>query len=208
MACPAIAVEGGRVSEDACPARERPEIPQEAAEAARRGDPEAFGLLYREHAADVARLCRRLLGAGPEAEDAASEAFLRARASLLRWDPTRPLRPWLLAVAAHHCVDLLRRRAVEGRLFAPEDLEAAGIGDGGPGPLAIVLDAEARRLLLASIDALAPRDRTPLVLRYFAGLSYEAIAEILGVTRAQVGTLLYRAKARLRARYLREEDGA
>jgi len=174
--------------------------------AARAGNPDAFGRLYEAYGADVARLCKRLLGGGAEAEDACSETFLRAHGALERYDPAQAFRPWLLAVAAHHCIDRLRRRAREGRLFAEGDLDPPAPGDGAPEPLRAALDAEARRRLLAAIDALPDRDRAPLVLRYFAELSYDAIGEALGVGRAQVGTLLYRAKARLRARVREEED--
>ena len=53
---------------------------------------------------------------------------------------------------------------------------------------------------MAELDGLPSRYRAPLALRYFAELSYDEIADILGVTRGQVGTLLFRAKARLRTR--------
>jgi RNA polymerase sigma-70 factor (ECF subfamily) len=54
--------------------------------------------------------------------------------------------------------------------------------------------------VLEAIDGLPLKYRVPLVLRYFEELDYEAIADTLDVTRGQVGTLLFRAKRRLRAR--------
>lgn len=155
--------------------------------------------LYDAHAADVERLCLRLLGSPQDAAEASHEAFLRARAALRDLDPKRPVRPWLLAIASNHCIDRLRRRQTEQRLFEPGDAEeqpAPGAGS----PLRAVLRREARRELLAAIDDLEPRYRVPLVLRYFAELDYAAIAEQLGVSRGQVGTLLFRAKRRLRMR--------
>jgi RNA polymerase sigma-70 factor (ECF subfamily) len=61
------------------------------------------------------------------------------------------------------------------------------------------LSAEQRDRLIAEIEALPPRYRLPLVLRYQAELDYAAIAEILEMPPGQVGSLLFRAKARLRA---------
>ena len=162
------------------------------------GDREAFAALYGAHAEPVARLCRRLLDSEEEAEDARSEVFLRAREAIASYDPRRPFRSWLLAIASHHCIDRLRRRALEGRLFEPADLAEDTLPESGPTPLGSALLRERREQLLAALDALAPRQRAPLVLRYFAELSYDEIAALLGVSTREVGVLLFRAKLRLR----------
>jgi RNA polymerase sigma-70 factor (ECF subfamily) len=162
------------------------------------GDREAFAELYGAHAEPVARLCRRLLGSDPEAQDARSEVFLRAREAIASYDPQRAFRSWLLAIASHHCIDRLRRRALEGRLFEPADLAEDTLPEAGPTPLGSALLRERRDQLFAALDALAPRQRAPLVLRYFAELSYDEIAALLGVSTREVGVLLFRAKLRLR----------
>jgi RNA polymerase sigma-70 factor (ECF subfamily) len=162
------------------------------------GDRAAFGDLYGAYAEDVGRLCRRLLGPGDEAQDARSEVFFRAQQALPSFDPARPFRRWLLAIAAHHCLDRLRRRSVEGRLFSTAELSELDLPVAGPSPLGLALARERREELIAALDALPERQRAPLVLRYFAELPYDAIAELLGVSSRDVGVLLYRAKARLR----------
>jgi RNA polymerase sigma factor (sigma-70 family) len=162
------------------------------------GDREAFADLFFACSEPLTRLCRRLLGSDEDAKDARSEVFLRAREALAGYDPARPFRAWLLAVAAHHCIDQLRRRAVEGRLFDAADLSADALPSAAPSPLGSALARERREQLLAALDALPPRHRAPLVLRYFAELPYDAIAELLGVRARDVGVLLFRAKLRLR----------
>jgi RNA polymerase sigma factor (sigma-70 family) len=139
-----------------------------------------------------------MLGSDAEAEDARSEVFLRARTALDGYDAQRPFRSWLLAIAAHHCIDQLRRRALEGRLFDPADFDEATLPSAAPSPLGSALARERRDGLLAALDALPARHRAPLVLRYFAELPYAAIAELLGVGVRDVGVVLYRAKLRLR----------
>jgi RNA polymerase sigma-70 factor (ECF subfamily) len=168
-------------------------------ERAREGDAQAFAELYRAHEPDVARLCRRLLGPGAAAEDATGEVFLRARRSLDGFRAGRPLRPWLLAIAGHHCIDQIRRGRAEALLFDGGDSRPDELAGSGPSPLQQVLRAEARQATLAAIDALPARYRVPLVLRYFAELDYAAIADALGTTPNQVATLLFRAKRRLRS---------
>jgi RNA polymerase sigma-70 factor (ECF subfamily) len=124
--------------------------------------------------------------------------FLRAREAIASYDPRRAFRSWLLAIASHHCIDRLRRRALEGRLFEPADLAEDTLPEAGPTPLGSALLRERRDQLFAALDALAPRQRAPLVLRYFAELSYDEIAALLGVSTREVGVLLFRAKLRLR----------
>lgn len=170
------------------------------------GDRAALARLYERHAADVGRLCRRLLGPGADAEDAASEVFLRAQRAFASYDPRQPFRRWLLSIAAHHCVDQLRRRQLEGRIFDPADWQEAGLVERGPSPLGVSLRREQRVQLLAAVDALAPRYRVPVALRYFAELSYQEISQVLDCQTSQVGVLLHRARVRLREA-LEEADG-
>ncbi len=165
---------------------------------ARAGDGDAFGLLVRHYAPDVQRLCRRLLGSTAEADDASQETFARAHAALASYDPVRPFRRWLLAIAAHRAIDALRRRRREARLFDSEALDADALPDAGPSPLQHGLSAELRSQLLAAIESQPDLYRAPLVLRYYADLEYDAIAEILSISRNQVATLLFRGRRRLR----------
>jgi len=157
-----------------------------------------FGELFRAYRSDVERVCRRMLGesGGP---DAASEVFLRAKRALASYDNKRPFRPWLLGIASHHCIDQLRRHARERRLFDAKDLAELGLTHPGPSPLRQLADTEQRREILSAVDALPRKYRLPLVLRYFEELDYRTIAELLGIERPQVGTLLFRAKRQLRA---------
>ena len=166
---------------------------------ARAGDGEAFGALFRSFERDVVRLCTHLLGSADEAEDAASEAFLRARRALDGYDGARPFRPWLLSIAAHHAIDRLRRRATEKRLFDPAAPDADATAAPGMSPLHLEMNAERGRQVRAAVDALPDRYRAPLVLRYYADLDYAAIAAQLDISRAQVATLLFRGRQRLRA---------
>ena len=191
LATVAFAKAGGGAAID------RPE-PEELMGRVALGDRDAFADLYGAYTGPVTRLCRRLLGSDEEAKDARSEVFLRAREAIASYDRRRPFRSWLLAIAAHHCVDQLRRRALEGRLFEAADLAEDTLPSEAPTPLGSALARERRDQLLAALDALPPRHRAPLVLRYFAELPYDAIAELLDVRARDVGVLLFRAKLRLR----------
>ncbi len=155
------------------------------------------GALHARFALDVLRLCRRMLCDPDEAQEARNETFLRAQQAAASWDG-RPLRAWLLGIAAHHCVDRLRRRSLEGRLFAAEDPVGDDTAGAGPSPLTALLARERQSALEVALAELPDRYRAPLVLRFLAELSTAEIAEQLELTPAQVALLLFRAKQRLR----------
>src|SRR5512145_1880588 len=95
-------------------------VPAEVIRRAREGDREAFGELYRCFSRRMLGLCLHLLGKREDAEDATAEVFMKLRTALARYDDSRPFRPWLTGVAARHCLDRLRRRRRELRLFETE----------------------------------------------------------------------------------------
>lgn len=153
--------------------------------------------LVAHFASDVLRLCRRMLGHAHDAEEARSETFLRAQQAAASWDG-RPLRAWLLGIASHHCVDRLRRRALEGRLFEAKDLADDDLPAQAPSALTLLLARERSAQLEAALAELPDKYRAPLVLRFLAEQSYGEIAATLGVTDAQVAVLVFRAKSKLR----------
>jgi RNA polymerase sigma-70 factor (ECF subfamily) len=163
-------------------------------------DRAAFAELYRTHYARVFGLCVQLLGSAERAEDAAQEAFLRAHRELGRYDRNRPFAGWILSIASHLCVDALRRRAKERRLFGtePEERLAALGHEDDAAALDTLLAAERARDVNAAIAALPERYRLPLVLAYYRDASYDEIAAELDLTRGHVGALICRAKQTLR----------
>jgi len=161
----------------------------------RSGEADAWGELYQELAPPVFRLCRRALGTREDAEDATTEIFLKVRVKLTQYDAGRPFRPWLFKLAANHCWDALRRRRRRGEVG---DLDSLGAESPEPGPLAQLLTEQKRQDVRSALAKLNDRDRLALTMRYYAELSYEEIAEVLGVTSTVVGVLLLRARRRLR----------
>src|SRR5712692_4227754 len=164
---------------------------------ARDGDPSAWGELYRQYAAAIFRFCRRALPSREDAEDATMEIFVKVREKLDQYDPSRPFAAWLYKVAANHCWDILRRRRVR------QDLETGEVEDlplehPDPGQLERLVEERTSRDVRAALATLPARARMALVLRYYAEMSYDEIAQALGVRRAFVGVVLLRARHQLR----------
>ncbi|HEX4998327.1 MAG TPA: RNA polymerase sigma factor [Terriglobia bacterium] len=159
-----------------------------------------FEEIYRTHYRRVFNLCRYLLNSVDRAEDAVHEVFLRAHARMASYDPALPMSSWLLKIAGNHCVDLLRRKATERRIFDEDSDREFDIPAAGSTPLGEVLAAERGEDVRRAMSAIPEKYRAPLVLAYYNELGYDEIAGILGVERTQVALLIFRGKQHLRQR--------
>lgn len=157
-----------------------------------RGDNEAFSSLVEAYQGPVYNLCYRMLGDAYEAEDAAQETFLRAYRNMQRYDFQRAFSTWLLSIAAHYCIDQIRRRRFTALSF--DDNPEIEPPDTEPGPEKVALMNEDQRKVQALLASLSPQDRAAVVMRYWYDFSYEEIAESLSTTVPAVKSRLHRAR--------------
>jgi RNA polymerase sigma-70 factor (ECF subfamily) len=162
-----------------------------------------FETIYKTHYRRVLNLCRYLLNS-PDAEDAAHEAFLRAHGKLESYDPSLPLSSWLMRIASNYCIDLLRRKGTERRIFDLDPGETFDPPSGASSPLSEVLIAERGKDVRAALAKLSDKYRIPLVLAFYNELDYEEISSVIGVGRTQVAMLIFRGKQQLRQRLGKE----
>lgn len=168
----------------------------ELARRAAHGDHDAFAEIVRRHQSAVYNVARRLLGDRHEAEDAAQEAFLRAYRFLDRYDPHRPLRPWLQRIAVNVCLN--RPKSGQTERFLDEGLPP--FTEPAPGPEAQTVIRERNARLRAELLRLPPRYRVVIELRHFQELSYEEIARELNRPLSDVKSDLFRARRLLAER--------
>ena len=164
---------------------------------ARSGDAQAWGDLYREYAPAIFRFCRRAMPTHEDAEDATMEIFMKLRDKLSQFDHTRSFSAWLYKVAANHCWDLLRRR--KGRQNKEtEDVDEIPLEHPDPNQLERLIEERSNEEVRKALGKLGGRARMALVMRYYSEMSYDEIADALGVRRAFVGVVLLRARHELR----------
>jgi RNA polymerase sigma-70 factor, ECF subfamily len=169
---------------------------------ARIHDAEALGEIYRRYVRRVFGLCRYMLNSRESAEDATSEVFLKLQRSIESYDGSIPFPRWLLRVAGNQCIDALRRRQRGQKVFVEVEDGAVVIeaASSEPSPLGAVISTQEKAQVRETIERLAENYRVPLVLRYYGELSYDEIAEELGLERNNVAALIFRAKQELRRR--------
>ncbi len=163
------------------------------------GDPEAFSRLIETYQNPVHNLCYRMLGDPDEAEDAAQESFLRAYKGIRRYDRERSFSTWLLSIAAHYCIDLMRRRRYATLSY--DELPQLDPPDLNPGPEMSLILSESQRRVQALLASLSPQDRAAIVMRYWNDLSYEEIGEALSMTVSAVKSRLHRARREMAGRW-------
>jgi RNA polymerase sigma-70 factor, ECF subfamily len=164
-------------------------------EAARHGNDEAFSCLVEKFQTPVFNLCYRMLGNAGEAEDAAQESFWRAYQSLKHYDPKRSFATWLLSIAAHYCIDQLRKRRL---VTVPMDiLPEEQAPDPAPNPESHFSQREEQQNLHKLLSELNPQDRAAIIMRYWYDLSEEEIGEALSLSISAVKSRLHRARREL-----------
>lgn len=156
------------------------------------GDLAATRELVERFQHEIYGLCARLLRHHQDSEDVAQEVFLRIFRSLGKWDPTRPLRPWVLTIAVNRCRTWLAKRPKR-----PEPVEY--LAD-WPGKEAPVADGELTAVIADAVENLRDEYREVFVLFHESGRSYEEIAEVVGRPVGTVKTWLHRARAIILAR--------
>jgi RNA polymerase sigma-70 factor, ECF subfamily len=164
---------------------------------ARAGDTQAWGDLYREYAPAIFRFCRRAMPTKEDAEDATMEIFMKLREKLAQFDPSRSFTAWLYKVAANHCWDMLRRRKARHEKDT-EDVDELPLETPEPNQLERLIEERSSEEVRKALDKLGARARMALVMRYYSDMSYDEIADALGVRRPFVGVVLLRARHELR----------
>ncbi len=163
-------------------------------EQALRGDQAAFGRLVQAYERPVYNLTYRMLGDPVEAEDAAQETFVRAYTKLATYQPERKFVNWLLSIASHHCIDILRRKGRSPQLSLEGPLPPQWLASEAPSPDQVVDRKERREQVRRVLDTLPPDYRAAVVLRYWYGLSYREIAATMGTTESAIKSRLHRAR--------------
>ena len=160
-------------------------------ERAQEGDQAALDALLRRHYNQIHAICRRLAGNETDALDAAQEALITLVRRIDRFDGRSRFTTWMHRVVTNACLDELRRR---GRRPIPSEVEEQPLTAREP-PVA---DSVSDRLdVEAALGQLPEAFRVPVVLCDQMGLSYEEIAEVMGIAPGTVRSRISRGRRRL-----------
>ena len=171
---------------------------------AQRGDPQAFTCLVEFYQKPVYNLCYRMLGNAEDAEDAAQETFMRAYKAIRRYDNKRAFSTWLLSIAAHYCIDQIRRRRFP--VVSVEELPYPDLPEPSPGLEANLSRREDQRRIRALLNVLEPLDRAAVVFYYWYDYSYDEICESLSLSMSAVKSRLHRARRAMAEQWVENQS--
>ena len=172
----------------------------------RAGERDGFGTLVRRYERELYGYLRRYLGNDDLAADVFQNTFLAVFRKIGHYEPGRPARPWLYAVATNQAIDATRRRARADRTAEslPDDADegktlADLLASREPDPADSAATAEVRARVRDAVAALPELLRQVIVLAYFQGLKYQDIATTLEIPVGTVKSRLHAAVAKLTA---------
>ena len=164
------------------------------------GDGAAFATLYDRHERRAFNLCYRITGSAEDAADATQETFLRVLERL----PSLGERElnfgsYLLTAARHASYDAIeRRKRATPAAEIPDSAVPVAAGETADGPEPSALRAVHQEQIRVANEGLPPRQREALALRELEDLSYDEVADIMGMNRNSVAQLISRARINLR----------
>lgn len=168
------------------------------------GNAQAYATLVERYGGRVFNIALRITGDTDAANDCAQEAFIRAYRALHQYDPALPFGPWLFRITTNASLNHVQRwRAHETPVEElPETVE-----EDDEGPEATALRREELAEVVAAMAELPAAYRAALTLRHMQQLSYQEVADALGIPLGTVKTHLHRARAALKARLAARRRG-
>ena len=180
----------------------------ECVQRAKAGDLDAFEALTTRHEQRVYSLALRMLRHEQDAEDVTQQTFLNALENLAGFRGDSSFATWLLRIATHAALKVIRKRKGLDLVSLEEATELAGLSETIPHPEFIadwrqspeqmVHAREIQRLLDAALARLDEKHRMVFLLRDVEGLSIKETAESLGLSEANTKVRLLRARLQLR----------
>lgn len=168
------------------------------------GDQHAFEVLVQRYSTPLFNFICHFLGDYDQACDISQQVFLQLYISLPTLRTGEPLKAWLFQVARNRCLDELRRKRaihfseLESTSDDDELSPLAAMPDESPLPEELAERHDLQSSLQRAIQALPPKFRSVVVLRYANQLSFSEIGQVLKMPEATAKTYFQRAKPLLR----------
>jgi RNA polymerase sigma factor (sigma-70 family) len=169
------------------------------------GNQAAFEALVHKYSVPLFNFIYHFFADYDQACDILQQVLLQLYISLSTLRTTKPLKSWLFQVARNRCLDELRRKRMthfSELETGNEEEEFSGIfaiPDSSPLPEEVAEHLEIQQHLHRAIQALPPKFRTIVLLRYASQLSFPEIGQVLNIPEATAKTYFQRAKPMLRA---------
>ncbi len=167
---------------------------------AKRGDEEAFQLIFTRYGRPILRFIQNLVQNRALAEDLLQETFVRAYRHLGGLRDVRHLSTWLFGIARNVVRESLREHRRDERTITLDEPESLELESTGPLPEGVMLDRELNKVIGQALLELDADKRIVFTLKIFHEMSYDEISQITGHSVGKLKTDLHRARQLMRRR--------
>lgn len=144
------------------------------------GDERAAEAIYNQYRESTFRLAYGLLGNAADAEETAQDALTYALTRIARYDPQRAsFSTWLHTITVSRCRDRQRRRRLPTFSLSRWLQRGGDAPDPAPTPEGRTAQAETCNEVWGAVHELSPPLREAILLRYWAGHTYQEMADIM-----------------------------
>lgn len=178
-------------------------LDRQLVEQARGGDHRAFRSLVERHQRRVFAHAYGLVRDEQDARELTQEAFLRVHRSLDAFQGGASFHTWLYRIVTNLAIDHLRRPArreaqLDESKEVVEEQDAPFLSRiEGADPRRAIQRKELAARIQSALDALPPYHRSVILLREVEGMSYEEMAEAIGVSKGTIMSRLFHARQKL-----------
>ncbi len=167
----------------------------------KKNDKNAFMELFKQYERYLYKLCYSYVQNEQDSLDIMQEVYIKIFKNINKFDTNMPFHPWIRRIAVNTCLNHKRSlkyntislsggsdeyQALEEQLAADTDIEQ------------YIENMDLERIVKQQLDTMSPKHRMVIILRYYEGLSYDEIAEMLELPLGTVKTDLYRARNALK----------
>jgi len=177
---------------------------------AQQGDSNAFGELIAAYEKFVFNVACRMFGNAQDAEDIAQEALIKAYKNIDKFDFNSSFSTWLYRITTNTCIDEMRKRKGKETYSIDNEDEETGLSlqikDTAPDASEKVMQQETVSEVRKAIDKLSEEHKMVIILRDIQDLSYEEVADTLGINVGTVKSRLARARKNLKDIILKDRE--
>ena len=171
------------------------------------GDQEAWDAVVRQNLRKVFNVAYKFVGKHEEAEDLTQDIFLKIFKALGTFDRRANFQTWIISISRNLCIDHYRSVRKERQTIARE-VDTGDLQPASPdrGPYQAAENQDLRSMLRQGLQALPTTLRTAVVLRDLQELSYQEIADQLGLPEGTVKSRINRGRIELAHQLKRLQD--
>lgn len=153
-------------------------------------DPVLYKVIYKRYSGKVYHKCLGMLKSSDEAMDATQDIFIKLYTKIADFEERAKLSTWIYRVTYNYCIDMLRRRKKDQKLFSPES-DIPDIEDEDDDTELLQIEVKKLKVIL---DKIPEGDKAVLMMKYQDDMSIKEISAILGKTESSIKMKLKRAR--------------